>query len=171
MVRFLGYCSPKVFKILHLPRLRTATLVFIWKEKKEKKMKEGDLRFFHLNATQPWYWRVQTPLGVRDGYHEIHRDFFCHFRLSLLQKYFKRDSQIARSRQAKCCKIVEFFSSYHAQTQSSNLRVWDFLSTKRVIRWIGTEKFCPMFVEINSHRSTDRHDPHVFSQLSSSGQK
>jgi len=37
------------------------------------------------------------------------------------------------------------------QTHSSNLRVWVFLSTKRVIGLIGTEKCCPMFVEINSN--------------------
>jgi len=31
--------------------------------------------------------------------------------LNLLRKYLKRDPQIARSRQAKCWKLVEFFSS------------------------------------------------------------
>jgi len=37
MVRFLGYCDLKVCEILHLPRLRQATLVFF--EKKEEKRK------------------------------------------------------------------------------------------------------------------------------------
>ena len=37
------------------------------------------------------------------------------------------------------------------QTQNSNLRACVFLSTKRVIVLIGTEKSCHVFVQINSY--------------------
>ena len=43
------------------------------------------------------------------------------------------------------------FARVNPQTQSSNLRAWAFLSYKRVIGLIGTEKPCPMFVEIKSN--------------------
>ena len=36
-VKFLGYCDPKVFEIVHFPRLSKATLVV--KKEKEKKPK------------------------------------------------------------------------------------------------------------------------------------
>jgi len=40
MVRFLGYCGPKVYEILHHPRLSKATLVFV--KKKEGKKNPGE---------------------------------------------------------------------------------------------------------------------------------
>jgi len=43
MVRFLGYCGSKVCEILHLPRLRKATLVlFYLKKSKGKRNPEGE---------------------------------------------------------------------------------------------------------------------------------
>jgi len=40
MKRFFGYSGPKIYEILHLPRLSKATLVFLKKE--EKKKPEGE---------------------------------------------------------------------------------------------------------------------------------
>jgi len=59
------------------------------------------------------------------------------------------------------------FPRLNPQTQGSNLRVWvfKFLSTKRVVGLIGTEKSCPLFVEINT-KSIDRHDPEIISSFS-----
>jgi len=37
MVRLLGYCGPKVYKILHLPRISKATLVLINKKEGRRK--------------------------------------------------------------------------------------------------------------------------------------
>ena len=42
MVRFLGYCGPTVYEILHLPRLSKATLDFFFFFKKTKRKPEGE---------------------------------------------------------------------------------------------------------------------------------
>jgi len=61
MLRFLGYCGPKVFEIFHLPRLSQTTLVLL--KKGGKKGKAGGNppqkdqghtdSFSYLKATQP----------------------------------------------------------------------------------------------------------------------
>jgi len=57
------------------------------------------------------------------------------------------------------------FPRVNPRTQSSNLRVWVFLSTKRVVGLIGIEKSCPMFIETIS-KSIDRHDPEIIPSFS-----
>jgi len=37
MVKFLGYCGPKFYEILHLPQINKATLIFLKKKSRKKK--------------------------------------------------------------------------------------------------------------------------------------
>jgi len=84
MVRFVEYCSPKVFEIPHLPRLRKATLVFFLKKRKKRKPEgkgpstrsQGHTdSFSHLRATYPdsatpvrselpWYQPPNSPANA-----------------------------------------------------------------------------------------------------------
>jgi len=81
--------------------------------------------------------------------------------LSLLRKSLEKDLVIARSRRAKCCKFVEFFSSW-----SANLKLWSpefsFQVQNELLVWFGlirTRESCIMFLETNSKSIDEQTQP------------
>jgi len=88
--------------------LSKITLVFFEKKRRRKKKenpKERHLRWSHLRATEPRYWRVYTPVGVQGR---------CHgFRL--LGEWWEADVSV----QSLCCNTPFVAGQWHMMWISS----------------------------------------------------